>query len=248
MDKVTLGLIGGLAAGLATILGSLLIFKRSHSRLNLLPGLSLDFAIGMMLAASAFSLIGPAFSSLPHPNGEAYFHVSLALLGGVAFIQVLGRLIGRFQSGSHQKAALFVTAMMLHNLPEGLAAGAALTATDQAQAWSILGAISLQNLPEGFTTALAFSTLGMSLPWAFAGAAMSGVVEILGGLVGGMITASVEAALPYLLAFAGGAMISVTLTEVWARIKEKSFAFLLKKDFVLGSMTVVMLQFFFSGN
>ena len=194
---------GGLVSLVSTTLGASFVFAGKNKRFNPMSVLTLDFAIGMMLAASALSLISPAYSSLPSFDFNHVAFVTAALLGGIVFILGLGRVL-EVSSGQSSRAAVFVIAMMLHNLPEGMAAGAGGN--------KVLAAIALQNIPEGMTTALAFG--------------------------GAWAANATTASLPYILAFAGGAMMSATLRELWERGKENGWQILYKKEFVMGGLLI----------
>ncbi|WII73643.1 ZIP family metal transporter [Bdellovibrio sp. 22V] len=242
MMSAWMGLLAGGITGLSTMLGALPVLKQETKTWNPWRSLNLDFAIGMMLAAAAFNLIGPAYSSAHGATG-----VSLALVLGVVSIYGLSHLIHKVSPSDwslHRRAWLFVTAMMLHNLPEGLASGAALSADSisQANGWTVVGAIVFQNFPEGLATAAAFLSIGLSRKTAFFGACLTGVMEILGGAAGGLFATVTSASLPYILAFAGGAMISVTLEEVFAKLKETQMRYLLQKEFVMGALSVVVMN------
>ncbi|MFS4457726.1 ZIP family metal transporter [Bdellovibrio sp. HCB2-146] len=244
MGSALWGLFAGLVTGLSTMLGALPILAKERKNWNPWKSLNLDFAIGMMLAAAAFNLITPAYSGAKGAMG-----VSLALALGVASIYSLSHLIHMFSPSewkAHRRAWLFVTAMMLHNLPEGLASGAALSAQNLSGGWAVVGAIVFQNFPEGLATAAAFLSIGLSKRMAFAGACLTGVMEIIGGSLGGLFTAVTEQSLPYILAFAGGAMISVTLEEVFAKLKETQMKYLLQKEFVAGVLSVVLMNWMIS--
>ena len=210
-----LGLIAGLWVGGSTILGALLTLLRTR-----LPGTrevpSMDFALGMMLAASAFALLLPAAQGSWAKGFEAFLVTALMALAGALGMMLLARILSRGSS-----AMLFVTAMMLHNLPEGLASGAAYAGLDGMSSTSLVAAIMLQNIPEGFATVLAFRALGLSTPWALVGGISSGFVEILGGGLGGEFVRETQNALPMLLALAGGAMLQVTLRELLERLHQR---------------------------
>ncbi|MNK12041.1 Zinc transporter ZupT [compost metagenome] len=241
MNSMWLGIIAGLVTGLSTIVGALPILHRVKSW-NPWKVLNLDFAIGMMLAASAFNLIGPAYSSSSNVLG-----VSLALALGVFSIYGFSHLIHKWtptKHGKDQRAWLFVIAMMLHNLPEGLASGAALSATSSPTGWATVIAIVFQNFPEGLATAAAFLSIGFSQKKAFLGATLTGVVEIFGGTLGAVFTTTTASHLPLILAFAGGAMMNVTLGEIITNVKEHHWSYLTRKEFLGGGLAVLLLNFF----
>lgn len=243
------GTIGGLSAGAATVIGATPTLIRSRKGFSILSHMSMDFALGMMLAAAAFSLIAPASEAAWGRGSHAFIFMILCIFMGGLFISSLGSMIERFQNRSHTLTDqmngpwLFVIAMMLHNLPEGLASGAALAGLDWRQGLPILGAISLQNLPEGLTTAVAFRALGASPKMAFAGAAASGGVEFVGGIAGGVLLAYVQNVLPFLLAFAGGAMVYVAGKEAWGRFSRATLAKVqITRDFTLGMMAMMFMS------
>lgn len=246
MSSALMGLLAGGITGLSTIVGALPVLKKETKGWNPWKSLNLDFAIGMMLAAAAFNLIGPAYASTHGASG-----VTLALVLGVASIYGLSHLIHKVSPSEytvHRRAWLFVIAMMLHNFPEGLASGAALSADtiSTSSGWTVVGAIVFQNFPEGLATAAAFLSIGFSKRTAFFGAAMTGVMEIFGGAVGGVFTSLASHTLPYILAFAGGAMISVTLEEIVAKMRETQFRYILQKHFLAGALAVILMNWLVS--
>lgn len=243
MGSAWMGLLAGVITGLSTMVGALPILKKETKGWNPWRSLNLDFAIGMMLAAAAFNLIGPAYTS----SKSGAFGVSLALVLGVVSIYGISHIIHSFSPSEwslHRRAWLFVTAMMLHNLPEGLASGAALSADSlsQANGWTVVGAIVFQNFPEGLATAAAFLSIGLSRKASLYGACLTGVMEILGGAAGGVFASLTSATLPYILAFAGGAMISVTLEEIFAKLKETKMRYLVQREFLMGAFCVVFMN------
>jgi ZIP family zinc transporter len=206
-----LGLIAGLWVGGSTILGAMLTLLRSR-----LPGTdalpNMDFALGMMLAASAFSLLLPAAQGSWALGLEAFTVTVLVALLGAAIMFAISRVMS-----TSSPAKMFVVAMLLHNLPEGLAGGAAFVGLSSMGSGSLISAIMIQNIPEGFATVLAFRALGLSSTQALMGAIASGLVEFLGAGFGGAYALHTQTALPALLALAGGAMLQVTLRELLER-------------------------------
>lgn len=245
MNNTWWGLIAGLITGLSTSIGALPIFKKeTNSAWNPWKILNLDFAIGMMLAAATFNLIGPAYSSSDRPA-----HVTLALAAGILAIYLLSRMLHKFSPQAHQnhrRAWLFVIAMMLHNFPEGLASGAALSAEGLANGWTVVGAIVFQNFPEGLATAAAFLSIGLSRTRAFIGAVITGLMEVLGGTLGGFFNSLASFYLPLILALAGGAMLSVTLEEIYVKVRETRMTYLMRKEFLLGILSVLLMNWIFA--
>jgi ZIP family zinc transporter len=249
MNSLLLGTLGGLISCLSTCTGALPSLFQKQGTKNPWKFVSLDFTLGMMLSASAFSLILPAYTSISWATLSNVVGVSLALVGGVVFIQTLGGRIARMQMSPDAsdsqvvvRSWLFVTAMMIHNFPEGLASGASLNVENMAAGMTILGAISLQNIPEGLMTALAFQSLGMNSRKAFFGAVLTGLMEFFGGFVGGLVTSFTMQALPYMLAFAGGAMLYVSTKELWAQTGGHPGRVLLNKSFALGFLLMASMS------
>ena len=249
MNGLVLGLIGGGISGLSTTMGAVVILIKNSKIGKFLYKINMDFVIGLMLSAAAFSLIWPAYqqvyaASAIDDRKSQFFIISTALIGGIAFIKSAGKLIEYVMKNNenmrkNKKSLLFVIAMMVHNFPEGLASGAAMTLPSN-EGLSLLGAIAIQNIPEGFATALSFITLGVS-PWmSFLGTVVTGLVELGGGVIGGYMSQQVNGLLPILMAFAGGAMMSVVLSEMAEKLKGQSLGFLVRPSFLSGVALVII--------
>lgn len=249
MEGLLLGLIGGGVSGLATTLGGVPILLNDSKIGKFLKNINMDFVIGLMLSAAAFSLIWPAYQRVYSKvaldeRRLQFIIISAALFGGIIFIKSAGKIIEYLLRNSenlhkNKKALLFVIAMMVHNFPEGLASGAAMTIPGK-EGISLLSAIAIQNLPEGFTTALSFVTLGVNPLMAFVGTIVTGLVELFGGIIGGYMSYKIDGILPLLMAFAGGAMMSVVLTEVAEKLKNESYGFLARPSFLSGVALVII--------
>lgn len=247
MNGWMLGLIGGGVSGLATTLGAVPTLLKNKRITSLLKNINMDFVTGIMLSAAAFALIWPAYEKVfKRPDQiTSILWVSLALVLGVLFISGVGKIIEHLNRNSsnlreNKKAMMFVIAMMVHNFPEGLASGAAMTIPESSQGYSLLTAIAVQNVPEGLTTALSFVTLGLTPFVAFLGAMLTGVVELIGGVIGGHLSHHVDGILPLLMAFAGGAMMNVTVVEIIERLRAESFRFLIGPSFLSGILLMIL--------
>ncbi|MBQ2741070.1 MAG: ZIP family metal transporter [Clostridia bacterium] len=223
MDMVILTALG---VGGATVIGALLgfIFKNLTHKFS---DIVLSFAAGVMLAAAVFGLIEPSFSS-----GEATYGLGWALLitiGGI-FVGALSlnltdhavphlhRLVGA-DSEAHSNAnlnrvLLFVLAIAIHNLPEGIAAGVGFGSDNTAQALIIAGGIALQNIPEGMVIIGPMLAAGVSKKRTFLCALATGLVEVAGTLIGYFAVKIAKVILPFALAFAGGTMLYVISDEM----------------------------------
>ncbi len=232
MDPIWLGLAGSTLAGLMTGLGALpVLFAVRVTRQ--LENVLLGFGAGVMLAATAFSLIVPgleAAAARGHGRLSAALVMGLGILaGGVALIAI-GRWLERHQLGSgpygsdvagRARVLLFVLAITLHNFPEGLAVGVGFGSGDVGHGITLATAIGLQNMPEGLAVALAARAAGDPPRRAFLVGLLSGLVEPVGGLLGvGMVGLS-AAFLPWAMAFAAGAMLFVISEEVIPEINRE---------------------------
>jgi zinc transporter, ZIP family len=213
-------LITALATGLGA-LPVLLIRQLSDRARDTLLG----FGAGVMLAASFFSLLTPALEAGAAQTGSAAAGGMIGAAGlalGALFLFAADRLLPHEHTvkGAEGPAArglsrawLFVFAIALHNLPEGLAVGIA-QADGTANATAVTFGIALQNMPEGLVVAVALLAIGLAPVKAFAIALLTGMVEPLGGVIGaGMVTAA-YGLLPWGLAFAAGAMLFVVSHEI----------------------------------
>ena len=179
----------------------------------------LGFGAGVMLAAAAFSLVVPGLAAGEAITGSRWLAggiVAAGILAGGAALAALDRWLPHehFPEAAARRIWLFVFAIALHNLPEGLAVGVGFGQADAAKAWALAAGIAVQNLPEGLVVAAALLTLGYSRLAAVAIAAATGLAEPLGGAFGAGVFGVSEALLPWGLAFAAGAMLFVVSHEI----------------------------------
>ena len=218
-------LLASVVAGLSTLLGALpaLFLKRLGP---LATSLLLAFGAGVMLAATAFALIAPALEM--HAELGLRGHPLLSVWGGIlaggGLVFVGDRLIphehflkgreGGADGRAVKRAWLFVAAIALHNLPEGLAVGAGFGGPDDGTGLTIATGIVLQNLPEGLVAAVSLLAVGYGRRTAIGIAGATGLFETLGGILGIATFTLVQALVPFVLALAGGAMLYVVAQEV----------------------------------
>ena len=215
-------LLTALGVGGATVLGAVLgfVFKEISHKFS---DRVLAFAAGVMLAAAVVSLILP---SLEYPGGNlpvtviGIFCGALALTGIDRLVPHLHRLSGTDQESHPEqskqlnKVLLFIMAIAIHNLPEGIAAGVGAGSGDKGAALTIAAGIALQNIPEGIVIIGPMLAAGMKPGRTFAVATFTGVVEVLGTLLGFFAVKLATAILPFALAFAGGTMLYVISDEM----------------------------------
>ena len=219
----------GTTAGAACV-----YFLRQGMRQVVQKGL-LGFASGVMIAASVWSLLIPAMDMSEGMGKLAFIPAAVGFCLGIGFLLALDRLIPHLHldaeepegpSGNWKKSTMLVLAVTLHNIPEGMAVGvafgaaaggdplAAASGAGMAGAVTLMFGIGLQNLPEGMAVSVPLLREGFSRRKAFFYGQLSGIVEPVAAVLGAVVAASAESALPYALAFAAGAMIFVVVEEV----------------------------------
>ena len=218
-------LLGGTAGFAATALGAFLAVGLRDISLRTQDGM-LGFAAGMMLAASAFSLILPGLEAGRELFGNGPAAALTVVVGlGLGVLLMLG--LDYFTPHEHDSTGpcgpeyerlnrvwLFVLAIALHNIPEGMAIGVSFANGDMRVAMPLTAAISIQDIPEGLAVALALRTTGLSALASALVAAASGLMEPIGALVGIGMSSGFAIAYPVSLGLAAGAMIFVVSHEV----------------------------------
>ena len=218
---MNLVLLTALGVGGATVFGSVIgfLFKKISHKFS---DIVLSFAAGVMLAASVLGLILPSLE-----YGGKYgllFTVTGVFAGAICLTLIdklvphLHRLVGADIEPHHNanlsKVLLFVTAIAIHNLPEGIAAGVGFGSGDTSQALIISGGIALQNIPEGMVIIGPMLAAGVSGRKTFLCAMCTGLIEVVGTLIGYFAVSVASAILPVALAFAGGTMLYVISDEM----------------------------------
>ena len=214
-------LLTALGVGGATVIGAIIgfAFKNiSHKFSDII----LSFAAGVMLSASVLGLI------LPSVEYGGKFGIITTIIGifvGAVCLNLVDKLVPHLHKiagtdiEAHKdtglsKVLLFVTAIAIHNLPEGIAAGVGFGGADTAQALLIAGGIALQNIPEGLVIIGPMLASGVKPKRVFLIAMGTGLVEVVGTLIGYLAVSVSQVILPFALAFAGGTMLYVISDEM----------------------------------
>ena len=214
-------LLTALGVGGATVIGSLMgfVFKNISHKFS---DIVLSFAAGVMLAAAVLGLVLPSLEY----GGEFGLVITIAgIFAGALCLNLIDKLVPHLHKlvgadiESHNnanlsKVLLFVTAIAIHNLPEGIAAGVGFGSGNNAEAILIAGGIALQNIPEGMVIIAPMLAAGMSRKRTFLCALATGLVEVVGTLLGYFAVSLSAAILPFALAFAGGTMLYVISDEM----------------------------------
>ena len=214
-------LLTALGVGGATVFGALIgfIFKKLSHRFS---DIVLAFAAGVMLSAAVLGLIIPSLEC----GGKYGILITVAgIFAGVVCLNIIDKLVPHLhkfvgdETESHNNAnlsrvLLFVLAIAIHNLPEGIAAGVGFGSGDTTQALIIAGGIALQNIPEGMVIIAPMLAAGISPRKTLILALITGLVEIVGTLIGYFAVSISTVILPFALAFAGGTMLYVISDEM----------------------------------
>lgn len=215
-------LLTALGIGGATIIGAAIGFcvKNVSHKVN---DMILSFAAGIMLAAAVGGLVVPAFELV---SGAQLLIPVVGIFVGALFLNFMDRVtphlhkIAGTDEESHtnnrnlSKALLFVMAVAIHNLPEGMAAGVSFGNDDVSAAITVAVGIALQNIPEGIVTVSPLVMSGVSRGRAFLLATVTGFIEVVGCLLGFYVANVSAAILPFALAFAGGTMLYIISDEM----------------------------------
>ena len=211
-----------LGVGGATVAGSVIgfAFKNISHRFS---DLVLAFAAGVMLAAAVLGLIVP---SVEYGGKFGLVFTVAGIFCGAFCLNLMDRLVPHMHhlvggdSEEHHgnanldKVLLFVSAIAIHNLPEGIAAGVSFGSGSTAEALLIAGGIALQNIPEGMVIIAPMLAAGISPKRTFVCALVTGLIEVIGTLLGYFAVTIATAILPFALAFAGGTMLYVISDEM----------------------------------
>lgn len=217
---------------LMTTAGSAVVFLLRSER-RLMHHIFLGFAAGVMVAASVWSLLNPAIEQAEAQGVPGWVPAAGGFLLGVAFLLALDTLLPHLHAGADEpegvpsgwkRTTLLVSAVTLHNIPEGMSVGLLFAMAAQSagaageaylgMAMALAVGIGLQNFPEGAAISLPLAREGMSRRRAFVAGSLSGVVEPVFGVAVVLASGWVAPFMPWLLAFAAGAMVYVVVEEL----------------------------------
>ena len=215
-------LLTAIGVGGATIIGALIgfIFKKMSHKFS---DIVLSFAAGVMLAAAVLGLVLP---SLEYGGRLGIIVTITGIFAGALCLNLIDKLVPHMHklvgadieahpnNANINKVLLFVTAIAIHNLPEGIAAGVGFGTGNTADALMIAGGIALQNIPEGMVIIGPMLATGISPKRTFICAMATGLIEVVGTLLGFFAVSIASVILPFALAFAGGTMLYVISDEM----------------------------------
>lgn len=224
-------LVSGLLIPFAgTTLGAAMVFLMRNKMNKKVEKLLLGFASGVMIAASIWSLILPAIEMSEEQGKIAWLPATIGFMFGIIFLLVLDSVIPHLHLHNEKpegvkaklkNTTMLVLAVTLHNIPEGMAVGVTFAGAlignagiTMAGATALAIGIAIQNFPEGAIISMPLKTEGVSKTKAFILGTLSGIVEPIGAIITILLTKAVVPVLPYVLAFAAGAMIYVVVEEL----------------------------------
>ena len=251
-------IIGLLIPLLGTILGAAFVFLMKDGMSPRLQKSLLGFASGVMVAASVWSLLIPAMEMEESRGAWSVMPAALGFLLGIGFLLLLDEATPHLHLGSEKpegprshlsRTAMLALAVTIHNLPEGMAVGVVFAGAENgvgglsvASALAMSIGIAIQNVPEGAIISMPMRAAGNSKWRSFALGSLSGAVEPLGGLAVVLLASVMTPVLPYLLAFAAGAMFYVVVEELIPEASEGEHTNLSTIGFAIGFVLMMVLD------
>jgi len=215
-------LIGCIFTFIITTLGSASVFLFKKFNKTLLD-IFLSISAGVMIAASFFSLILPSIEMSENLNLTPIIVLLVGILGGTTLLYIGDKILSKKIKVSNDKKriSMLFSSIMLHNIPEGMAIGVAFGSVVYGLEGATVGAaislaigIGIQNFPEGSALSLPLLSTGMPKWKAFLLGSLSAIVEPIAGVIGAILVLKIQIILPFLLAFAAGAMLYVVIEEI----------------------------------
>ena len=220
ISPVILALIATLFTWFITILGSAIVYFFKKINKNLLD-MMLSLASGVMIAASFFSLIAPSIEMAKALGMNKVIMTSIGFICGGLLIVLMDKIFSKKNSNKKKRCMMLISSITLHNIPEGLAIGVAfgsimynLDGANLSNAVGLAIGIGIQNFPEGCAVSMPLRREGLSRTTSFIYGCLSAIVEPIAGVLGALLVLKIRIILPFLLAFAAGAMIYVVVAEL----------------------------------
>ena len=245
-------MVGILIPFVGTCLGSFFVFFLKKEFNPVFQKIMTGFASGVMIAASIWSLIIPSIEMVESSYKIVWIPAVVGLLFGVLFLIFVNRTSDRVQNNSGKRINMLMFSVTLHNIPEGMAVGVCFASVLSGNAEvSLLSAIvlalgiAIQNIPEGAIISMPMNFSGVSKKKAFFTGMMSGVIEPIASLITIALINIVVPLLPYLLAFAAGAMIYVVVEELVPEMHSGNKSFLGIISVIIGFSIMMILDITF---
>lgn len=241
-----------------TSLGSAIVFFFKNINQTILDGM-LAASAGVMISASFFSLLNPAINEATTLNMNVWLTISAGFLFGGLLLIIGDKCFSKYLAKKETKningikrSLMLMFSITLHNIPEGLAIGVAFgsiafnNGATLASAFMLAVGIGIQNFPEGSSVSLPLRREGFSRIKAFIYGMLSGIVEVFAGLIGCILVIYVQKILPFFLAFAAGAMIYVSISELIPESQNSNQKNLMSIFTIIGFVIMMVLDVMFS--
>ena len=258
MKVTTILIIGLLLPLLGTMIGSAFVFMMRNKMSARLQKSLLGFASGVMVAASVWSLLIPAMEMKADSGAWSVMPAAVGFLLGIGFLLLIDELTPHLHIGTDKpeglrshlsKTAMLALAVTIHNLPEGMAVGVVLAGAENgaghislAAAISVSLGIAIQNIPEGAIISMPMRAAGNSRWKSFMIGSLSGVVEPIGALAVILLVSILMPTLPYMLAFAAGAMFYVVVEELIPEASSGQHSNISTIGFAIGFVLMMVLD------
>lgn len=222
LSPLVQSLIAGTFTFLITMFGASSVFLFKKTNKTILDSF-LSISAGVMISASFFSLINPSINMSNNLNLNPVIVLVVGILGGTILLFIGDKIFSKKinKSSDKKRIGLLIFSITLHNIPEGMAIGVAFASAVYGLDGATIGAaitlaigIGIQNFPEGSAISLPLLSNGKSAKKAFIIGSLSAIVEPISALIGALLVLKVKIILPYLLAFAAGAMLYVVIEEI----------------------------------
>lgn len=258
-DKKMNIIIGVLIPFLGTSLGAACVYVMRKEMNVFINKMLLGFASGVMIAASVWSLIIPAIDMSSDMGKLSFLPASIGIACGILFLLILDKIIPHLHADSEKpegikqntlkKTTMLVLAVVIHNIPEGMAVGIVFAgAINEGAAVTLAGAfalsigIAIQNFPEGAIISMPLKSEGLSKNRSFVYGVLSGIVEPIGAAITIMFSGLITPIMPYLLSFAAGAMIYVVVEELIPEASQGEHSDIATIGFAVGFIVMMILD------
>ena len=251
-------IVGLLIPLLGTMIGAAFVFLMKDEMSLRLQKALLGFASGVMVAASVWSLLIPSIEMELEAGKLAVIPAAIGFLLGMFFLLILDEVTPHLHVGTDKpeglrshlsRTAMLALAVTIHNLPEGMAVGAVFAGAEEsavglslASALAVSVGIAIQNIPEGAIISMPMRAAGNSKLRSFLLGSLSGAVEPIGGLAVVLLASLMTPAMPYLLAFAAGAMLYVVIEELIPEASEGEHSNIGTIGFAIGFVLMMVLD------
>lgn len=241
MSGLLLGIIGGAAAGGISVLGALTTLFQSNSLIADEKSIEqkLGILLGILLLLASFSYFNPTLEKMYHGGFASDYElwsVIAAFIGGPILMLLFAEVAKEKIAGDEAKREniLLILRVLLRNIPEGMAVGAAMNVNHSGLSYSLLCIILMHQLFQGIVASLTLMSLGLEAELTFVGSMFIGFVVIISAIFGSVMSQEYFTLVPVMMAFAGGSMMSAPLSRVIEKLKNGPIKFIFHRRLFSG--------------